>query len=72
VTREGNNVAMMTLVLLASGINRLPHILAHMQLWMEEHEYTSIAQMRGPASFNLSVILLKNIIDLQVKLVIDP
>jgi dihydroorotate dehydrogenase (fumarate) len=46
----GANVAMMTSVLLAQGINRLTHILAHIQLWMEEHEYTSIAQMRGSMS----------------------
>lgn len=43
----GANVAMMTSVLLVNGINHLAHILAHMQIWMEEHEYTSIAQMRG-------------------------
>src|SRR6266700_7171298 len=46
----GANVAMMTSVLLAKGINRLAQILAHMQFWMEEHEYTSIAQMRGSMS----------------------
>jgi dihydroorotate dehydrogenase (fumarate) len=43
----GANVAMMTSVLLVNGINHLAHILAHMQIWMEEHEYSSIAQMRG-------------------------
>jgi dihydroorotate dehydrogenase (fumarate) len=32
----GANVAMMTSVLLAKGINRLTQILAHMQLWMRE------------------------------------
>jgi dihydroorotate dehydrogenase (fumarate) len=46
----GANVAMMTSALLAKGINRLTQIQAHMQLWMEEHEYTSIAQMRGSMS----------------------
>ncbi len=46
----GANVAMMTSVLLASGINRLSQILAQMQVWMEEHEYTSLAQMRGSMS----------------------
>jgi len=46
----GANVAMMTSVLLASGINHLSQILTHMQVWMEEHEYTSITQMRGSMS----------------------
>jgi dihydroorotate dehydrogenase (fumarate) len=46
----GANVAMMTSVLLANGINHLARILANMQLWMEENEYTSIAQMRGSMS----------------------
>ncbi len=46
----GANVAMVTSVLLAQGIYRLAHMLAHMQLWMEEHEYESVAQMRGSMS----------------------
>src|SRR5213080_622832 len=46
----GANVAMMTSALLTNGINHLVHILANMQVWMEEHEYTSIAQMRGSMS----------------------
>lgn len=46
----GANVAMMTSVLLANGINHLVHILANMQLWMEENAYSSIAQMRGSMS----------------------
>ncbi|GHO99937.1 dihydroorotate dehydrogenase [Reticulibacter mediterranei] len=46
----GASVAMMTSVLLSNGINHLASILANMQLWMEEHEYSSIAQMRGSMS----------------------
>jgi dihydroorotate dehydrogenase (fumarate) len=46
----GASVAMMTSVLLSNGINHLASILANMQLWMEKHEYSSIAQMRGSMS----------------------
>ena len=46
----GASVAMMTSVLLSNGINHLASILANMQLWMEEHEYSSIVQMRGSMS----------------------
>jgi dihydroorotate dehydrogenase (fumarate) len=46
----GANVAMMTSALLANGINHLARILANMHVWMEEHEYSSITQMRGSMS----------------------
>lgn len=46
----GANVAMMTSVLLASGIDYLPGLLRDVETWMLEHEYESIAQMRGSMS----------------------
>jgi dihydroorotate dehydrogenase (fumarate) len=46
----GANVAMMTSELLAHGIHRLTEILADLQEWMIEHEYTSIALMQGSMS----------------------
>ena len=36
--------------LLESGTDRIKQILDGMQLWMEEHEYRSVAQMRGSMS----------------------
>ena len=46
----GANVAMMTSELLQHGFDRLPAILADIEKWMEDHEYTSIQQMRGSLS----------------------
>lgn len=46
----GANVAMLASELLAHGIWRLPQILSDLQQWMEEHEYQSIAEMRGSMS----------------------
>ncbi len=46
----GANVAMLASALLAHGISRLTQILATMDVWMEEHEYESIQQMRGSMS----------------------
>jgi dihydroorotate dehydrogenase (fumarate) len=46
----GANVAMLTSELLANGIDRLGQILADLQVWMEEHEYLSIEEMRGSMS----------------------
>ncbi len=46
----GASVAMMTSELLAHGIGRLTSILADVQRWMEEHEYDSIASMKGSMS----------------------
>src|SRR6266566_3847244 len=43
----GASVAMMTSELLAHGFGRPRQILAEIQRWMEENEYTSIAQMKG-------------------------
>jgi dihydroorotate dehydrogenase (fumarate) len=46
----GASVAMMTSELLLHGIGRLTSILADLQWWMEEHEYDSIARMKGSMS----------------------
>lgn len=46
----GANVAMMASALLESGPERLTHILADLQQWMEGHEYESISHMRGSMS----------------------
>jgi dihydroorotate dehydrogenase (fumarate) len=46
----GASVAMMTSELLAHGIGRLTSILTDLQRWMEEHEYDSIASMKGSMS----------------------
>src|SRR5439155_11761550 len=46
----GASVAMMTSELLAHGIGRLKGILADLQAWMVEHEYDSIASMKGSMS----------------------
>ena len=43
----GASVTMMTSELLQNGISRIRAILADMAAWMEEHEYESVAQMRG-------------------------
>ncbi|GCE20559.1 dihydroorotate dehydrogenase-like protein [Dictyobacter kobayashii] len=46
----GANVAMMASTLLANGVDQLTYILAGIQLWMEEHEYSSLDLMRGSMS----------------------
>jgi len=46
----GARVAMIASELLKNGYSRIPDILATMQSWMEEHEYTSIQQMQGSMS----------------------
>ena len=46
----GASVAMMTSELLEHGIGRLTAILADLQEWMVEHEYDSIALMKGSMS----------------------
>jgi len=46
----GANVAMMTSTLLENGTDQFTHILRDLHRWMEEHEYESIAQMRGSMS----------------------
>ena len=46
----GAKVTMMASELLAHGVERLTAIEADMVRWMEEHEYTSVAQMQGSMS----------------------
>jgi len=46
----GANVSMMTSELLQHGFGRVPAILADIEKWMEDHEYTSIQQMKGSLS----------------------
>ena len=46
----GAKVTMMASELLKNGIERLTAIEADMVRWMEEHEYTSVAQMQGSMS----------------------
>lgn len=46
----GASVAMMTSALLEQGISHMTTILQDLQQWMEEHEYSSIAQMKGSMS----------------------
>ena len=46
----GASVAMMASTLLEHGIGRLMYILADLQAWMDEHEYTSITEMKGSMS----------------------
>jgi nucleotide-binding universal stress UspA family protein len=43
----GANVSMMASELLAHGPGRLGQMIAGIERWMEEHEYESIAQMKG-------------------------
>ena len=46
----GANVSMMTSELLQNGFGRVPAILADIEKWMVDHEYTSIQQMKGSLS----------------------
>ena len=46
----GASVAMMTSELLQNGFGRVPAILADIEKWMVDREYTSIQQMRGSLS----------------------
>lgn len=50
VIMAGANVAMTTSSLLKNGIDHASDILANLRDWMEEHEYDSVAQMRGRMS----------------------
>ncbi len=43
----GASAVMLTSELLQKGAGRLSEILNDMQTWMEEHEYTSVRQMKG-------------------------
>jgi dihydroorotate dehydrogenase (fumarate) len=49
-TMAGASVCMLASELLAHGIERLGQLLDGLQAWMIEHEYASIAQMRGSMS----------------------
>lgn len=46
----GADVTMMASALYANGIGHLRRVLDDMALWMEQHEYESIAQMKGSMS----------------------
>lgn len=46
----GANIAMLASELLEHGLGRVAEMLAEMQAWMIEHEYDSVAQMRGSMS----------------------
>jgi dihydroorotate dehydrogenase (fumarate) len=46
----GASVVMMASELLIKGINRLTTLHAEMERWMTEHEYVSVAQLRGSMS----------------------
>jgi dihydroorotate dehydrogenase (fumarate) len=46
----GANVTMMASELLTHGVSRLTEIKKDLITWMEEHEYTSVQQMRGSLS----------------------
>jgi dihydroorotate dehydrogenase (fumarate) len=46
----GANVTMLCSSLMRHGINHLRHVERELRDWMEEHEYESIAQMRGSMS----------------------
>lgn len=46
----GAKVAMMTSELLRHGIRRIGEIVLDLKVWMEEHEYESVAQMQGSMS----------------------
>jgi dihydroorotate dehydrogenase (fumarate) len=46
----GANVTMVASELLQNGPQRIGEMVEGLQLWMEEHEYESITQMRGSMS----------------------
>jgi dihydroorotate dehydrogenase (fumarate) len=46
----GANVTMLASELLLHGPDRLASLLSELNQWMEEHEYTSVSQMRGSMS----------------------
>ncbi|MCL6476121.1 MAG: dihydroorotate dehydrogenase-like protein [Firmicutes bacterium] len=46
----GAKVTMMASELLENGVERVGQILQEMQMWMEEHEYSSVQQMIGSVS----------------------
>jgi dihydroorotate dehydrogenase (fumarate) len=46
----GASVTMLTSELLANGVDRLREILGDLEQWLEQHEYVSVAQMKGSMS----------------------
>jgi len=46
----GADVTMMCSALLKHGPGKIKEVLAELQKWMEEHEYESVAQMKGSMS----------------------
>jgi dihydroorotate dehydrogenase (fumarate) len=46
----GAKVTMMASELLQNGLQRINEIVQGMLVWMEEHEYESVAQMQGSMS----------------------
>jgi hypothetical protein len=46
----GGNVTMLASALLLNGPDRMRTILEDMSAWLEEHEYTSVGQLRGSMS----------------------
>ena len=46
----GANVTMMASELMHNGIGRIGEILEDLRIWMDEHEYESVTQMRGSMS----------------------
>jgi dihydroorotate dehydrogenase (fumarate) len=46
----GAKVTMMASELLQNGVRRIKQILAELEHWMEEHEYSSVVQMIGSMS----------------------
>lgn len=46
----GADVTMLASVLMQKGVGQVATILSEMEHWMEEHEYSSVAQMKGSMS----------------------
>ena len=46
----GANIAMMASALLENGVPHITEVLDNLQVWMDDHEYESIEQMRGSMS----------------------
>jgi len=46
----GASVTMVASELLKNGMGRVPQILTDLQIWMDEHEYESVRQMKGSMS----------------------
>jgi len=50
IMMSGGDVAMMCSELIRNGYKRIAEILNDLQIWMEEHEYDSVALMKGSMS----------------------